>query len=243
MSLPSSGHKAELLRLPLELRQMIYMLYLRMTDGSTLLQHYKNNRIDIAPSQPLLFGVSKQVYAELHDLLRHQRKFCYIISPFRGGFDYIARTCFRITESRVSFDEMQHLTIEIYPPHPESFSKFFTIWRLADLLIKDLSRVPVISSLSIHFMENDIALWSRPLDLQMEDEFRLRKSYPTARDFVRILNEFARLKNIRKCIVHLPPSLVDYQDMRDYAEIAQNLMTTSFSLAHNLIHLHYMVTG
>lgn len=118
---------------------------------------YRHTHTDGSREEIPSFGVNKQFNEELSYVLENQRKFCYRISSQEANFDGLALACFRILKRHRSFDEIQDLTVEIYPPHPDRPIDMLHIWKRVKKFYDDLRAASVIPRLSLHFIEDEIA--------------------------------------------------------------------------------------
>ena len=139
-------------RLPLELREEIYLSYLHVSNRPTPWMLYRHTRTDPSPQKSPLGSVSKQFREEMLEVLRRQRNFCYRISPKEATFDRLTLAHCRVLGKELPYTGNPHLKIEIYPPHPDRPIDIVHIWRRVHTLCNRISTTLVIENLSIHFM-------------------------------------------------------------------------------------------
>ena len=205
-------------QLPLELRQEIYFHYLRATSVPTLWMIYRHTRIDNSPRHSPLGAVSKQFRTEVVDVLEKQQNFCYRITSQEASFDKLAISCSRLFDRTLSYSAIPHLTVNIYPPHPDRPIDMSHIWKRVQRFCNDFGAAPIKRALSIHFMEDEIARWST--DGEPHDTLKLtlldRVNDTIQCDVTYILDLFACLIDVQISI-HLPPSLQACAHLQHYA--------------------------
>ena len=137
---------------------------------------------------PLLL-VTKQVSGEVLDILRKREQFVYRVTWWGHGFDDLALSCLRARKMKCDdYAHIPHLRIEVYAPHPDRSRAMINIFSYAKALCKRLSVVDKLHHVSIVFVEDDVALWSRT--------------------GVRwVLGSLAILDNMTQATIELPPSL------------------------------------
>lgn len=224
------------LLLPLELRHTIYQYSLmnsRQPSAEDVHEKLLSKEWKDEPS-PLL-TINKQVRAEMFDLLR--------LSPFTmritwqdKRFDALALSSFIVQQRRQGYDNIPHLVIEIWPPHPDRPIDTYCIYEHLRLLRQDLRAIPRIPKLDLVFLENSIATWTSddgklPNLLGIFDPESAEG--PLYTDIGQMLELFERLANVNTARIYLPASFTAderYQEMRDYAEEIEGIMTGAIVL-------------
>lgn len=229
-------------RFPLELRRNIYFQYLIAMYRPSPWMLYKHTRKDWSPFDPSLFRVNLQIQREMVDVTRQQRRFCYRISSQEATFDGLALLCFRILDKTFRYEEIQHLTVEIYPPHPDRPIDMVHIWRRVQKFYEELRAAHVIPHLSISFMEDKIAKWStnaQPHNTMETMQYTTRPKQSTNCDIGFILDAFARLTNVKEAAIHLPTTLEAHEDLQLYAQGVRDSMTNVHPFDQTLVEVNY----
>lgn len=241
LSYPSRINAADtsFFRLPLELRENIYVHHLITSFRPTPWMIYKHTYTDTSPPTTPFIGVNKQFYDELFDVLAHQQEFCYRVSSQEATFDGVALSCFRVLKHRRSYNEMKDLTIEIYPPHPDRPIDMVFIWNRVQSFCEDLRTASIIPSLSIHFMEDEIAAWSTKNKPNNTMHVMLLDEQTTSCDVGFILDVFARLTDVRKSTILLPPSLTNHEDLQNFAQGVQDSVSNTHPFTQEMVEMHY----
>lgn len=126
------------LRLPLELRYLIY---------ESCFGHH---------TVPSILRINRQVYDEVtHFVRKYQHRFAFGISGHGAGFDQFARWCFRIKRHTPRFWRIKHLDLNIYPPSPSRPIEMWYIWKNILDFSKSLASERRIQRLTVQFVEND----------------------------------------------------------------------------------------
>lgn len=145
--------------LPVELRLEIYK-YSIIDSRRPRAEDVHNNLLSaIWEDRPSpLLGMNKQIRAEVCDLLQRS-PFTMRITWEDKKFDGLALSSF-IAQRRKGYEDIPHLVVEIWPPHPDRPCDFSHIWEHLRELRDDLKAVPRIARLDLLFLENEIASWS-----------------------------------------------------------------------------------
>ena len=210
------------MRLPVEIRLQVYKVYL-----------YDRYSISPAEIHEMILGpghrtkspapilqVSKAITAEVKDLLQQEKTFSLRICWQDATFDGLVRSCWWARGTRLGYEDIAHLRIEVYPPHKDRPTDMVHFWKHVKNLCDDLRQAFCLQHLSIHFMENEYAAWSlvgKPLDTIGFDYNR--KSLPS--DISLILDLFKTLTRVKEAQIHLPFSLkqnVGLQGLRQRTE-------------------------
>lgn len=229
-----------LLLLPLEIRFMIYeytLISSRRPSAEDVYEKLLHHVWKDTPS-PLL-QINQQVRAEICEFLRRS-PFTMRITWQDQHFDALALSAFISQQRRPTYDDMPHLIVEIWPPHPERPIDAYYIYERLRLLRNDLRAASNIPKVDLVFLENSIATWSdhdgKPLDwlgLSLNIMFADPRSAdpcadePMYTDIGHILDLFERLDNVETARVYLPDSLSRdgrYPELRKYAEDTENIM-------------------
>lgn len=219
------------LLLPLELRFMIYEYSLtnsRKPAAEDVHEKLLSKEWKDEPS-PLL-TVNKQVRAEMFELLR-KSPFTMRITWQDKRFDALALSSFIVQQRRRGYDDIPHLVVEIWPPHPDRPIDTYCIYEHLRLLREDLRAIPQIPKLHLVFLENNIATWTDnhgklPNWLGVFDPES--EEGPLYTDIGQILELFERLINVGTARICLPGSLTGderYQELCDYAQQTEGIMT------------------
>lgn len=230
---------SSLLRLPLEVRNRIYECTLkssRRPPAAYVHQKLLSNHWKDKPS-PLL-SVNKQVRAEMFDLLR-QSPFTMRITWQDSRFDALALSSFIVQQRRRGFDDIPHLVVEIWPPHPDRPIDTYWIYEHLRLLREDLRAISRVPKLDLVFLENDIATWvtgdgKLPDWLGIDDPLSLEG--PMFTDIGHMLDLFERLTNVGTAWICLPGSFTgdaQYQELHDYARETEGIMMGTIIPEHD----------
>lgn len=221
--------------LPLCVRYLIYEFSLLNSRKPSA--HYVHEKLlsNVWKDKPSpLLTINKQIRAEMFDLLRHS-PFTMRITWQDKRFDALALSSF-IVQQRQNYHDIPHLTVEIWPPHPDRPIDAYWIYEHLRLLREDLRTIPRIPKLDLVFLENDIATWSNhddKLSKWLEIDDPTPPEDPMFTDIGHMLDLFDRLTNVSKARICLPDSFTDdkrYQDLRDYAQTTEEIMMGTFVL-------------
>lgn len=199
------------LLLPLELRHEIYKYSIIESRRPPAEMVHKNLLSAIWEDFPSpLFGVNKQIRAEVSDFLQRS-PFTMRITWQDKKFDCLALSSF-IAQQRKGYDDIPHLVVEVWPPVSDRPSDMYSIWKHLQQLRNELRAVSRVSRFDLVFLENSIATWSdkngKPrhwLDCRQEPE---EGWSPWDNDMECIFDLFIRLANIAEAHIYLPDSLV-----------------------------------
>ncbi|MCJ1230817.1 hypothetical protein MMC12_007491 [Toensbergia leucococca] len=203
--------QSPLLRLPLELRRIIYWQSIVVSRSPTPQVVHESNLCahwEDLPS-PLL-RVNRQVRDEVFDILQ-KRPFTMRVTSYGATFDMLGLSCFIAQKQPKTCENLPFLWIEIWPPHPDRPIDMYRIWDHIRKL-RDKLRHPRIQKLMIWFVESKLAKWSQDgepryvLDrINLRDDMRL------------ILDHFICIKPVTKARMRLPPSLNRNDEVKQYA--------------------------
>lgn len=211
-SLPydTEARTSPLLRLPLELRRMIYSMSIHASRCPTPEEVHERNFGAIWEDVPSpLLAVNKQVRDEVFGALQ-KTAFTMRVTSYGASFDMLGLSCFIAQRRPKSYSGLPKLIIEIWPPHPDRPIEMYNIiCHLKDLRNKLRATSVGIASLVIWFRENRIAKWTRDdgrarFDLNPHAE---NENDPRSSDIGKVLYQFACVTNLTKAQICLPPSL------------------------------------
>ena len=208
------------MRLPVEIRLQIYKEYLferyRLLPAEIhemiLDPRHQNKR----PAE--ILQVSKAINAEVKDLLQQETTFCLRICWQDATFDGFVRSCIQARGKRLDYEHIEHLKIEIYPPHIDRPIDMVCIWRHVQELCEDLQRASCLQHLSIQFMENEYATWS--FDGKPLETMRVHESS----DILHVLDLFKLLTNVTTAQIHLPGPLNDDRSLQRMRQDVEEVM-------------------
>ena len=178
--------------------------------------------------KPALLAINKQIRDEILDFFRRHTTLTYRISWQESSFDEFTMSCCRVRGQKLS-RSVEHLRVEIHPPHPDRPTDMMHIWREIDLLRSAINRYWTPQRLSIIFMENEIASWS--CDGEPQDSMNLYANPHDdvgVSDIAYILDIFGTLPNIPKVTIELPASLDCNEDLQDYRQDCEDRMMAPF---------------
>ena len=228
MAVTGSG----LFRLPLEIRQEIYLIYLKTAYRPSPWMIYKHERHDRSPPRTPLGAVSKQFRREVLEVVERQRNFCYRVSSQESDFDGLARLYSRFFYRKLSFAEIPHLTIEIYPPHPDRPIDLEYIWKRVAGLCLELHAAPHLGDLTVCFMEDEIAKWS--IGGVPNITMAVSPGDYASVDVDLILEALALITNVPRCTIHIPASCDSWNPLQDSAQRTEDSMTNLPPYPHSI---------
>ena len=213
------------MRLPIEVRLRVYKDYLidRYSPSPTEVHEMVLDPDYWTKSSPAILQVSKMVNAEVGDLLQHETTFNIRICWQDATFDGFAISCFQAKGKRQNYDQVAHLRLEIYPPHPHRPIDMVRIWRHTQKVCSDLQEACGIPHLSIHFMEDEYAGW----DYNGRPQETMDASYTSDQkpsDILHILDLFKLLKNMGNVQIHLPESLIEDVSLQKLRQATEAVM-------------------
>ncbi len=221
-------------RLPYELRQMILWWTIELSrKPSPKLVHETNLRVAWKDHPSPLLSTSRQIRAEVKDLLRHHRLFTLRVTTFGVAFDMISLTCF-ISQSYASqglpksYVGLHGLFIEIWPPHSHGCRERVEMLYLHEHLrtLRDqLPAGPQISQLYICFQENKPEDWvehGKPRSSLIYYDWKGRNNI----EF--LLDHLAYITNADKVSIQLLSALPLDRTMEAYTRLACELMEEEF---------------
>lgn len=218
-------HPFPFMRLPIELRLQIYNDYLLDQYSPSPEQIHEKVLSPCWTKPPIeILQVGKAVRAEVLSLLQHQKTICLRVCWQDTSFDGLARSCFRARNTGnapLAYDRVAHLRIEIYPPHVRRHTDMVYIWRHVQNLCSELQRASCVQHLSVHFMENQYAMWSTA----GEPRETLDISYGPGMvpsDVLHIMDLFRLLTNVTKAQIHLPASLTANSKLQERKQDTEN---------------------
>ena len=122
----------------------------------------------------------------------------------------------------------------IYPPMLEYRADPQRIWKGVQNLCCELHACASLQTLSITFMEDDIAKWSKHGN--MWDTFHHRRSRSKIDcDLVFHLDLFSRLTSVTKVEIHIPESLRHWKELQCYVERTKEVITNRVPPRPNLV--------
>ena len=208
-----------LLRLPLELKRMIYWRTIVDCRSPTPQEaHESDFRAHWRDVPSPLLGVSKRIRGEVFDMLQNC-PFTMRVTSYGATFDILGLSCFIAQKYAKSYGDLPDLRIEIWPPHPDRPIEMYYIWDHIRKLRDKLRAAPRIPKLIIWFMENRLAKWS------VDGKLRriLHDDIQCLDDMQSILDHLACVTNVTKAHIRLPPSLRHNEGVR---QLATNVVET-----------------
>lgn len=197
--------------LPYDLRRMIYM-YSFSDDSRRPPAEYVHEKIlsevwtdKLSP----LLQINKQIRAEVFCLLR-KYPITRRITWQDARFDALGLSSFIVKKHQKSFEDIPHLVVEIWPPHPDRPIDQYRIYQHLRKVRRDLQHIPRVSKLDVVFLENNIATWSSKYGpLQVLDPLgRELGEFMTIWDDVSLfMEQFDGLVNVATAHIHLPDSI------------------------------------
>ena len=226
----ASAQPFPFMRLPVEIRLQVYKEYL--SERYRLLPAEIHEMI-LDPRHrnkcpPEILQVSKTINAEVKDLLQQETTFYLRICWQDATFDGYVTSCIQARGKRLDYEHIRHLKIEIYPPHLDRPIDMVRIWRHVHKLREDLQRVSRLQHLSIHFMENEYAAWSRN-----GRPTRTTWTFELSNISILLLL-FALMNNVTKAQIQLPGSLNDDRDLQKVRQEVEEIMMKIKSPADRL---------
>lgn len=212
------------LHLPLELRYEIYKYSIVDSRSPHAVDIHENllSTIWEDDSSPLL-RLNKQIRAEVCEYLKRS-KFTMRITWQDKNFDCLALSSFIAQQCRKSFDDIPHLVVEIWPPHPDRPGDLIHIYSHLRRLRDDIrdARLP---KLDLIFLENSIATWS---DCGKPSKW-LEQEFPESwilldNDINYIIDLFTRIRNVGTVHICLPDSLLQDIALQGLARKAEEMM-------------------
>lgn len=223
-----------LLRLPLELRRMIYDFSLFDSQSpsaeSIYLSKLPTNWRD--PPPPLLL-VNGQVHDEVMELVK---TYPITLRVTHQGlhFDGLAETCFIAQRLPRDYSKMSHLFIEIWPPHPDRPVDMIHMWRHLRQLRAKLRDMPLLKQVSFFFKDNEMSTWTldgKPLDVLKSSNTPGCKSFlgMGVDDITTIMELFARVR-VAKATFHMPRGLTPGETTESIRDSIQD--TNAMMMGH-----------
>lgn len=198
------------LRLPLEIRRMIYEFTLFSSQSPSAKSIYFS-RLPVNwrdPPSPLLL-VNGQIRDEVIELVQ---KYPITLRVTHQGphFDGLAETCFIAQRRPRDYSKTSHLVIEIWPPHPQRPVDMIRTWRHLRQLRTELRNMAPLKQLSLFFKDNEMSTWTlhgKPLDTMI---CRCPMYSPFlgigVDDVTTIMDLFTRVR-VAKATFHMPRGL------------------------------------
>ena len=171
-----------------------------------------------------MMKVNDQVCSEITDVLQSQRTLVYQITCWDAHFDQLADWSFRARQQHPTFDGIQHLVVEIHPPHQDRLIDMLYIWRRAQKLCDDLRAIKQVPQLSVHFEEDDIAAWSTKGIPHQSMGIVPWWKHPKNNDIGQLIHLFAHLTNVTKARISLPSSLRSHDMLTRWAKYTEGSM-------------------
>ena len=235
MEFTKSDIAPSFLDLPLEIRIMVYDKYLEHQIQipakiiheeplSTLRLHWK----------PTLLAVNKQINDEISDLFRRQTTSTYRISWQESGFDGPSICSFR-ARGRKPEEGMEHLQVEIYPPHRHRPIDIVHIWRGVEELRSALEYCWRPGRLSIICMENAFANWSHEDFLRDKLDLLPPAGKDGFVDLCYLLDTFQTLTSLSNVTIRLPTSVRDIHDIQEWQTALEAGMMAPPEPEHDLM--------
>lgn len=214
--------QSPLFRLPYELRRMVFwrsIFFSRSPSPEEI--HESNLRAHWEDLPSPLLGTNKQIRNEVKDLLLRNQLFTLRVTCFGATFDMLGLSCFIAQERPKNYDGLPGLRIEIWPPHPDRPVEMFHIYEHIRKLRDKLRAAPQIPKLLIWFKEDKLVKWS--------EDGKPRRTLQELDEYVRddmeiVLDLFARITNVKKANVRLPPTLQRNDRVRQYASLVLERM-------------------
>ena len=205
---------------------MIYLYSIAISRSPSSEDVYEKNFGAIWEDLPSPFlCVNKQTRAEIFDVLHKSRTFILRVTSYGANFDMFGLSCFIAQQRSRSYGDLPDLKIGMWPPHPDRPIEMFNILRHVRMLRDELRAVSHIPKLTIWFLENKIAKWTKDggprFDLSAPGE-----KEPLESDFAKVLEEFACVTNVTAVKMRLPPSLPRNQQNDDLIWHASDTIET-----------------
>ena len=234
--------------LPVEVRLQVYRIYLadKYTPAPEEIHEMVLDSHHRTKSSPEILRVSKTMNAEVRDLLQQEETMTLRICGQDATLDGFAMSCLQSRGTRLDYDHVTHLRVEIYPRHIDRPTDMVNIWRYVDSLCYDLKEASCVQELSIHFMENKYAAWSikgGPFETFATLQFMLTEwarwdewgedaPFPENTGFWDIFNVLALfrvIENVKKAQIHLPPSVTENKELQKARKVTEENMTRTTS--------------
>ncbi|KAL8783396.1 MAG: hypothetical protein Q9213_004655 [Squamulea squamosa] len=159
-SLQQVPQQSHFLRLPPELRQMVYSYYLtQQHDSSALLQTIYSEDLPKGWAEgplPLLL-LNKEISAEVSDLLQHS-VLCFRVTGQGIGL-YTDGPSASIAQD-VQGEKLGLVRIDLWPPHPDRPIEMLYIWDGVRKLRDNLARYVQVKRIEIRFVEHHDFTWT-----------------------------------------------------------------------------------
>ncbi|KAL8643464.1 MAG: hypothetical protein Q9226_008352 [Calogaya cf. arnoldii] len=217
-----SSQRPRILRLPLELRHMIYLLVFRFTftkrqDRGARDIIYSQNSRDRWVDRPFpLFHINKQIHGEICDFLPP------IPTRIRITAQGMAFDTFGLASAAAQgfhpekdFGKLSHILVRIWPPHRYRPVEMLYIWNHARRLRDLLQKCENICKLTLQFehkkphCSSDNILHSVCRRIFGDDT---QSTFIPDRDIDAVLNLFAVLTNLKNAWVTLPKPQSKFRD-------------------------------
>lgn len=226
--------------LPVELRLEVYKIYLadRYTLTPTEIHEMVLDSRHRTKSSAEILRVSKTVNAEVRDLLQHEKTITLRICWQDATLDGFAMSCLQARGMHLDYDRIAHLRVEIYSRHRERPTDMVRIWRCVQNLCSNLQKASCVQKLSVHFMENEYAVWfhcGSPLETfeffdHMQLNYGLWTTWDEPWDILHVLNLFMLLRNVQKAQIHLPLSVTENERLQEARETTEGVMMQTIPL-------------
>ena len=237
-TLPNSTQAIEspLLRLPLELRRIIYMDSILASRCPTPEQLHERNFGAIWEDVPSpLLAVNKQVRDEVFDCFLNKNPFTMRVTSYGASFDMLGLSCFIAQQRPKSYSGLPRLVVEIWPPHPDRPIEMYNIiCHLRDLRNELRATSSGVANLIIWFKENKIAKWTRDDGQVRFDLDPMAPYHPRSNIISKVLYQFACVTNVTKAEVYLPLSLIrndELDEVRWHVKDVIDIMQGKYPLA------------
>lgn len=233
--------KSALMRLPYELRCMIYIHSLKNSlkrNTRRLVQaiYYENlKHLAWADSPSPLFFLNKQISSEISDLLKREPVTMRVTGQ-NIKFDGLGLSICIAQGIRRDLGKISHLILSIFPPHSDRPIEMLYIWDHLRKFRDVLGQYSKIQKLSLRFRDATLFDWAEDGKLRKllpggYDDARLRsdlKSYfrpPESSDLQNILDLFENTTNVEKARITLPRSFRDEDSkLQTYADHVMDIM-------------------
>ena len=177
--------------------------------------------------------VNHQIYVEMTKYIQLRRDFIYQINSQYAGLCSLAVLTYKGDRYSPDFSQMKDLVIEILPPHPDRPIDIVHIWRRVQKLCNELHAMQQVHDLSVHFKEDSIATWSINSIPHQTAGICINPKKPEEAidcDVGQMLMLFARLTNVTKARIILPPSLRTNKSLKRFARTTHGTMTGLLNL-------------
>lgn len=205
-----------IMRLPLELRRMIYRRVFSFTftkrrdRGALDIIYYQNHQKGCVDRPFLFFHINKQIHAEICDFLPPIPA-CIRISAQGMLFDTLglASAAAQGFHHERDFGKVSHILVKIWPPHQERPVEMLYIWEYVRRLRDLLRKCQRIQKLTLHFQNKRPFHWDTNSLLTVcrrvfgEDTMSI---FIRGCDVMTVLELFAVLTNVKDAQVVLPKS-------------------------------------